>query len=299
MAIDLARYCWVCEGTFAQPFPTRGDLTEVDCTTCGRYDITGSLLAARFPIPDSERYRFSFWSKRRTLEGSSVLLSNETINAIIANLPNPATHEKPDILLVSLALVHPKPGEYFSVDQWRERSLSCAHDQTEAGYFLKCLIADHSYIESKAVGCQITNRGWERVATLSTNGGALSKAAFVAMAFNTTMLPLWDAVFSPAIKRAGYEPRLANNPMHNDQIDARIVAELKQCRFVVADVTGANTGVYFEAGYALGLGRPVIWTCQNDSRKDMHFDTRQYNHILWEDAESLSEQLYYRIVATI
>jgi ribosomal protein S27E len=44
MEIDLSRYCWVCGGTFAQPSPTKGDVTEVDCTTCGQYDITGSLL---------------------------------------------------------------------------------------------------------------------------------------------------------------------------------------------------------------------------------------------------------------
>jgi hypothetical protein len=31
----------------------------------------------------------------------------------------------------------------------------------------------------------------------------------------------------------------------------------------------------------------------------MHFDSRQYNHILWANAAELSEQLYYRIVATI
>jgi hypothetical protein len=251
-------------------------------------------------MPESERYRFSFWSKRRTLEGySPVLLSDDTVEAIVANLPSPATHEKPDILLVSLALLHPEPGNHFKLDTLRERSLACARDPTEIGYFLKCLIGDRHYIVSQPPGLQITGSGWERVATLSAKGGALSKTAFVAMAFNPSMLSLWDTAFYPAIKRADFEPRLANNPAHNEQIDARIIAELKQCRFVVADVTGANTGVYFEAGYALGLGRSVIWTCQNKSRKDMHFDTRQYNHILWEDATDLSEQLYYRIVATI
>jgi nucleoside 2-deoxyribosyltransferase len=65
-------------------------------------------------------------------------------------------------------------------------------------------------------------------------------------------------------------------------------------------VTWARTGVYFEAGYALALGRQVIWTCRRDRAKvDMHFDTRQYNHILWNDAADLQEQLYYRIAATI
>jgi hypothetical protein len=33
--------------------------------------------------------------------------------------------------------------------------------------------------------------------------------------------------------------------------------------------------------------------------QNMHFDSSQYNRILWANAAELSEQLYYRIVATI
>jgi hypothetical protein len=55
----------------------------------------------------------------------------------------------------------------------------------------------------------------------------------------------------------------------------------------------------FEAGFALGLSRPVIWTCHRGQEGDMHFDTRRYNHILWEQDADLREQLYYRIAATI
>lgn len=67
---------------------------------------------------------------------------------------------------------------------------------------------------------------------------------------------------------------------------------------MVADSTGRNAGVYFETGYAIGLARPVIWTCRAENEIDMHFDTRQYNHILWKWIEDLREQLYYRIEST-
>jgi nucleoside 2-deoxyribosyltransferase len=43
-----------------------------------------------------------------------------------------------------------------------------------------------------------------------------------------------------------------------DRIDDRIIAEIRRCRFIVADFTGQRGGVYFEAGFALGLGKPVI-----------------------------------------
>ena len=294
--------CWICAGDFAEPWPRAGDLISVDCTTCGRYRITGSMFASRFPLPGSERHRMSFWCKRRQLEGRDPPdLSSYTIDAVVAQLPNHPTHAKPDLLLVSLTLRSPVPGQYIKIDDWRERSLACARDQSELNFFLRCLIErqEVALCPPGIEGIVITGRGWERAAQLADQP-ATSKTAFVAMKFNDEILPLWRSAFAPAIERAGFDPRLANDPQHNDQIDAHIIAELKQCRFVIADVTFATPGVYFEAGYALGMGRPVIWTCRRDRHKtDMHFDTRQYNHILWDAAADLSEQLYYRIVATI
>ena len=57
--------------------------------------------------------------------------------------------------------------------------------------------------------------------------------------------------------------------------------------------------MYFEAGFAMGLGRPVIWTCRKDDIDNAHFDTRQYNHIVWENEKELYEKLKNRIEATI
>lgn len=63
--------------------------------------------------------------------------------------------------------------------------------------------------------------------------------------------------------------------------------------------TRCSCGVYFEAGFALGLKLPVIWTCKNDHMKDMHFDTRQYNTIDWKDVPDLRKRLQERIEALL
>jgi nucleoside 2-deoxyribosyltransferase len=86
---------------------------------------------------------------------------------------------------------------------------------------------------------------------------------------------------------------------HNEKICDRIIAEIRTCQFLVADVTLQRPGVYFEAGFAMGLGRPVIWTCRKDDLVDVHFDTRQYNHIDWKDSGGLRMRLADRIKATI
>ncbi len=140
--------------------------------------------------------------------------------------------------------------------------------------------------------------GWYQLESIA-NTPLAGQFAFVAMRFSDEMLALWKSSFEPAIKRAGFDPLIASDPIHNDRIDARIVTDIKRSRFLVADVTFKSPGVYFEAGYAIGLGRPVIWTCRADHETDMHFDTRQYNHILWSSADDLAEPLYLRIGATI
>ena len=48
-----------------------------------------------------------------------------------------------------------------------------------------------------------------------------------------------------------------------------------------------------------GLARPVIWSCKKDDFDNVHFDTRQYNHIVWQTPADLREQLRDRIKATI
>lgn len=86
---------------------------------------------------------------------------------------------------------------------------------------------------------------------------------------------------------------------HNEKIDDRIIAEIRQSSLIVADFTGQRGGVYFEAGFAKGLGIPVIWTCHEDGVENLHFDTRQYNHIVWESPEDLKTKLINRISATL
>jgi nucleoside 2-deoxyribosyltransferase len=63
----------------------------------------------------------------------------------------------------------------------------------------------------------------------------------------------------------------------------------------VADFTLHRGGVYFEAGYALALGRTVIWCCRQDHADQLHFDTRQYPHILWQTPADLRRQLRDRL----
>jgi nucleoside 2-deoxyribosyltransferase len=67
----------------------------------------------------------------------------------------------------------------------------------------------------------------------------------------------------------------------------------------LADLTHGSKGAYWEAGFAEGLGRPVIYTCRKqewDANKS-HFDTSHLNTIIW-DPENLRDA-GTRLTATI
>ncbi|MGH8544147.1 MAG: hypothetical protein ACREX3_11070, partial [Gammaproteobacteria bacterium] len=83
---------------------------------------------------------------------------------------------------------------------------------------------------------------------------------------------------APAIAANGYKPYRVDSERHLDRIDAKIIAEIKTSRLLVADVTQQRQGVYYEAGYTQGLGLPVIWCVREDELGNVHFDTRQYSH---------------------
>ena len=87
--------------------------------------------------------------------------------------------------------------------------------------------------------------------------------------------------------------------LNSTKIDDALITMLKSSKVVIADFTGQRQAVYYEAGYAMGMGIPVIWTCREDEVNKLSFDTRQYPHILWKDKDDLYQQLKARLCAQI
>jgi hypothetical protein len=126
-----------------------------------------------------------------------------------------------------------------------------------------------------------------------------SAQGFVAMAFDQRLREAWDRGFDPAIRAAGFNPLRLNNKDYVGGISDQIIAEIRRSRFVVADYTDQVNGVYFEAGFALGLGLTVIPTCRADQFDKLHFDIRHLNTLKWSAPSDLAENLARRIRAVI
>lgn len=130
-----------------------------------------------------------------------------------------------------------------------------------------------------------------------------SQTAFVAMWFSAEMTATYDKGISPAIEDLGYIPVRIDRREHNNKIDDEIVSEIRRAKFLIADFScgpdGARGGVYFEAGFAAGLGKPVVYMVRQQDLERVHFDTRQFNHVVWENEIDLREKLRNRIGASL
>ncbi len=151
-----------------------------------------------------------------------------------------------------------------------------------------------------ANGQVITSSGWELLDELN-RGQIESNTGFIAMSFKDELRVVFEKGLYPGIRTAGYEPIRVDRLEHNNKIDDEIIAAIRRCKFLVADFSVLRGGIYFEAGFAMGLGRPVIWTVENSRLEDVHFDNRQYNFIRWsdDDLNQFAIALRNRIEATI
>ena len=129
------------------------------------------------------------------------------------------------------------------------------------------------------------------------------RRGFMAMWFDCSMEEAWQNGFKPAIQKAGYEPYRVNEDHYAGLVYDKIIASIRQSRFVVADLTCNNVcdqdrargNVYYEAGFAEGLNIPVILTCRHDSLANIHFDLKPHVTIVWRDTADLQKQLTLRI----
>ena len=81
----------------------------------------------------------------------------------------------------------------------------------------------------------------------------------------------------------------------NDRITERILASIRKAEFVIVDLTKERPNVFFEAGYAHGLGNIPIYLARHGT--SIHFDLKDYPIIEFRSMKELKDKLTKRFVA--
>ena len=119
---------------------------------------------------------------------------------------------------------------------------------------------------------------------------------FVVSSFADSFDDVFDAVHE-SVALLGYECLRADTIPHADEITSVIHDSIRQAAFVVADLTDFKANVYYEVGFARGLGKPVILICKEGSQ--VEFDLRNVNRINYATYRQLKEQLRSRTESVI
>ena len=275
------------------------DTFEMECKRCGRYAITKSLMYVMEKLSGEKqqlRPYLSAYTRQTNNRGIVGVLTSENWEDLAAAHTTTSVSQKIIKLLELVGARSSYPGKRVSVNAEIEYPLMDAGSGAELTYVLNHLI-DLGHLSRDGPSFYLTVKGWERL-ELPTGGGIPGRC-FVAMSFDPSLNDAYELGIRVAVIECKFQPIRIDLEHHNEKICDRILAEIRRSQFVVADFTLQRAGVYFEAGFAMALGRPVIWTCHKDDIQKTHFDTRQYNHIVWATPDDLKAKLAERIQATI
>ncbi len=304
--------CPVCDYSL-KDHNSKGNFEHFDCPRCGLFCLSGSAIAvlpAKLKTDNDARAKISHALRRSQEVNLEAVLDTYMIDEILKkSLPKPK--EQVDLYVRWLGRNISGPGEVLGL--FYENHGGIIGAKTERGfYYIVNQMIDSGLLSYRGVlnnpieapiRATLSFSGWERYENLQ-KGAASYRKAFMAMKFGDEKLDsIFRDVFKPAVDKAGFELFSLDEKPKAGLIDDRIRVEIQSSDFLVADLTHDNSGVYWEAGYAEGLGKPVIYTCEKkkfDEHKT-HFDTNHHLTVPWdENNPSLAgEELQLTIRATL
>lgn len=273
-----------------------GDYHRYACPQCGKFEITGSAEACeRSP---ELRLKLGGWIRDENRHGRIPRIFSKTLGRI-ALQAIPGVAERVERFLLEAVSGLERLSDLIDVTDPRFIAATYSWDSEDTAV-LRELATARGWIRFREVGARalVTAEGYIAADALAVERGG-SEEVFVAMSFAPDMVPIYDEGLRVGIELAGYVPIRLDRTEHVNRIDDEILARIRRSAFVVADFTQHKSGVYFEAGFALGLNLPVIWSCRQDDLDNLHLDIRQYNCIDWEDPDELARRLRLRIEAII
>jgi hypothetical protein len=273
------------------------DKNEFKCQRCGDYSITGTAESLLRDKRIENRGAVSGWVRRQNAMGLTPHLTNYNVDQLRA-LTKPPFKERVEQYLLAATEKSERLDRLFKPVTIDLVGISYSEDPNDLAVILDYLRQEGLMSDDLDASGErrLTPKGFIAADELRTRRAASSQA-FVAMCFNKEMKDVYASGIEPGILDAGFKPMLVSEQQYVNKIDDKIIAEIRRSAFLVADFTEHRQNVYFETGFAIGLGLQVIWTCRQDHIKDLHFDIRQYNSINWENAADLKARLKLRIEA--
>lgn len=314
--------CPVCNSEIAKPEQHQYKKhfnKYYSCKRCGEFDVLGSfspMLHATLGDDNKKIAVLSHWirAKHEKISKSKpdeqfyrevIILDKKLVDNIIKRTP-PSPAEQADNVIRWIGENIDAPGEIVKLEIDNHMSIMGAITPNNFALVIRHLIDSgimQGNLSTSTANVTLSFEGWQYFEELK-RGVNESRKAFMAMQYgDDKMDKIVEEVFKPAVKQTGFDLfKLVDRPKAG-LIDDRLRVEIQTSRFLIADLTHENAGAYWEAGYAEGLGKPVIYTCENEKFEEQktHFDTNHHLTIIWdeENPSEAAEELKATIRATL
>jgi hypothetical protein len=289
--------CEICKMS-NQKSSTDGDFfSHFDCERCGTYTLPNESSNQIRNLTKNNKTLLSGWIREQNNAGLDfVKLDKITLEAVLTQgIPDYQTRF--NNLLSYLVKKCPELGTPIELDMAEMTAVTYSKNDAEVGYFIQHMI-DEKIISTAPNKILLKPLAFQKIVNIIEDK-SISKQIFVAMSFDPALDEVYKNGIYKAITNIGYKPLRVDKTEHTNRIDDEILRQISTSKLVVADFTDHKPGVYFEAGYALALGKKVIWTCREDHREKLHFDIRQYNCLFWDSIPEFCKKLESRISANI
>ncbi len=306
--------CPVClnvAGGTCRQNTTGRDSVGFECDICGRFELTGTAYSGpldpeKEKLTSLQRAALSHRIREATDRGGSVpVVDTVWLKHFLADphLPTPAVQainairfigdevsksgKKITNLQPQLYAIIGAPNPYFAADLVFELKHQGLIDGSE-------------YRPTRGPSdlrrVNLTLEGWTRYES-EKRGRFSGKYGFLAMKFGDGVLDAFvENVLKPDVKaEIGYDVVDMRDVARAGIIDNIMRAQIRDAAFVIVDLTHDNAGAYWEAGYAEGLGKPVIYICEAEkfAAAKTHFDTNHCTTVPWkkDEPDSFSGEL--------
>lgn len=298
--------CPVC-ATASKESGRRGgaDIHDYKCMVCGHFSITRNALHKLRSAIRNERTIavVSHAIQRMQKQNQWPEIDEEKLKIILENSYLPSTSEQADNFILWIGNKIDIPGEFLTLNPAEQRSIIGCINERNFSFIINHL-KNRGLLNTKTNDrVRLSFDGWNEYARLKRRSSD-SRKAFMAMPFGNALIDkVYKKYFKEAVKQTGFELFRVDEKPKAGSIDDRLRVDIRTSRFLIAELTEGNHGAYWEAGFAEGIGKPVIYTCEQSyfKEKGTHFDTNHLHTVLWEESnlEEAASQLKTTIRATL
>lgn len=260
------------------------------CSPGGHYDLHMDSYEVINALPHPAKrdllHIISAYIREKTDCGEAVYLSAGDLEPIAGSPKTPVTIEDKGSRLLQFLYRHSDaPGHPVMIHPLSSSyNLTYSPNLQELVYIIDKLATEQLLIR-EGMNFQLTQQGWNEAA--ASAGGKKLKPCCVLLGGDEEQYSLWQDNLLPVIGQYGYLPEILRHPARPES-GQYTLGQLAESRLIVADLTGRPAGVYFAAGYALGLDIPVIWTVHSSSAAQLDVQLQDIRPLVWDTAEELA-----------